>query len=240
MARDPNNLYKSYEYVDEIPTVININNIPIFDRPDYDLSDMDVVIKKFLPTVERVCRNSFEYKRMVMYLRQYMDMHKCAFYDKLDNLESTKVHIEIHHEPLSLFDICRIIYNKRVHFNEPLDEEFVAKEVMYTHYKLQIGLIPLAETVHELVHNQYLFVPTTKVLGKYQEFINAYSPWIPDELQMVLDHIEEMTRVCDEEEYKDILARNYVYINMSNTLPKMEDLALLVKDRITEITNNKQ
>lgn len=240
MARDPDNLHKSYEYVDEIPTIININNIPIYDRSDYDLADSNVVMKKFLPSVERICRNSFEYKRMVMYLRQYMDMHKCAFYEKLDNLESTKVHIEIHHEPLSLFDICRIIYNKRVYFNEPLDDEWIAKEAMYIHYKLQVGLIPLAETIHELVHNQYLFVPTTKVLGKYKEFINAYSPWIPEELQIVLDHIEKVTKTCDEEEYKDILAKNYVYVNMGNTLPKMEDLALLIKDRITEIMNNKQ
>jgi len=155
--------------------------------------------------------------------------------------DTTKVHIEIHHEPLSLYDICLIVYNKRVAFNEPLDEEYVAKEVMYLHYNLMVGLIPLAETVHQLVHAQYLFVPTTAVLGKYREFVDRYQPYmIPEQLE-TLEHIEEATKVYDSDDAKLLLSKNYIYIDMSGSynLPKTEDIISMVKDRIKDILDAK-
>ena len=83
-------------------------------------------------------------------------MNKCSFYENVSNIDSNDIKIEIHHEPISLYDICIIVYNKRNFFHENLSE--LLKEVMLLHYKLLIGLIPLAETVHELVHNKYLFI----------------------------------------------------------------------------------
>lgn len=241
MARDPESLHKPYEYIDEVPNIIKIDDMPYFDRPDFDISDPDVFDKKYIPAIEKSVRNSYEYRQMINYLREYMDMNKCAFYERLNNLETVKVHIEIHHEPFSLFDICKIVYNKRTYFNESIEVEMVAKEVMYLHYQLQVGLIPLAETVHELVHNQYLFVPTDKVFGKYREFVNRYEPWISPELRTVLDHIEETTRICNEDEYKDILSKNYIYVDSSgNGLPNLEDIAFLVKGRINDILNDKK
>lgn len=240
MAREPEMMHKSYEYLSDIPTIIHINEMPVFDRPDFDLTDESVFTKKFIPAIEKSVRGSFEYKQMVSYLREYVDMNKCAFYDKFNNLETTRIHIEIHHEPFSLYDICQIVYNKRVSYGESIEVEMIAKEVMFLHYQLQVGLIPLAETVHELVHNQYLFVPSSKVYGKYKEFQSRYDPWIPPELKQILDDIEEKTRICDEEEYKSILARNYIYVNNSdNRLPTMEEVGLLIKGRVNDILNKR-
>ena len=147
----------------------------------------------------------------------------------------------LYHEPLSLYDICIIVYNKRVAFHEPLDEEYVAKEVMYLHYNLMVGLIPLAETVHQLVHAQYLFVPTTAVLGKYKEFVERYKPYMLPEQLETLEHIEEQTAVYNGQDAKQILSRNYIYIDASGAyeLPKTEDIVRLVKGRINEILENK-
>jgi len=150
-VRDPNNMIKSYE-MEAPPTVIKMNEIPPYDLYDFDLND-EKSFKKYMQTIEKCVRQSFEYRALINFLREYMDMNQCAFYQNVNNTDTTKVHIEIHHEPLSLYDICLIVYNKRVAFNEPLDEEYVAKEVMYLHYNLMVGLIPLAETVHQLVYS---------------------------------------------------------------------------------------
>ena len=204
--RDPNCMVKTYE-LDAPPLTIEMHEIPDYDLYDFDLND-EKSFKKYIQTIERVVRSSFEYKEMVKYLREYMDMNQCAFYQNINNTDNTKVRIEIHHEPLSLFDICLIVYNKRVSFNEPLDEEYVAKEVMYHHYNLMVGLIPLAETVHELVHASYLFVPTTAVLGKYKEFVNMYQPYMSPEQLEVLENIEAATTVYNSDDAKTILSTN--------------------------------
>lgn len=236
--RDPNSIVKSYE-LDSPPATIEMREIPDYNLYDFDLND-EKSFKKYIQSIEKAVRTSFEYKAMAKYLREYMDMNQCAFYQNVNNTDTTKVHIEIHHEPLSLYDICLIVYNKRVVFNEPLDEEYVAKEVMYLHYNLMVGLIPLAETVHQLVHAQYLFVPTTAVLGKYREFVDRYKPYMLPEQLEVLEHIEEATKVYDSDDAKTILSKNYIYVDMSGaySLPKTEDIICMVKDRIRELVES--
>lgn len=235
--RDPNNIVKTYE-LDLPPAIIEMHEIPDYNLYDFDLND-EKSFKKYLQTIERVVRSSFEYKQMVGYLRSYMDMNQCAFYSNVNNTDNTKVRIEIHHEPLSLYDICLIVYNKRVAFNEPLDEEYIAKEVMYLHYNLMVGLIPLAETVHELVHAQYLFVPTTAVLGKYREFVNRYQPYMLPEQLDILENIEAATAAYRSDEAKTILSTNYIYVDMSGAyeMPRTEDIVAMLKGRIKEIMN---
>lgn len=239
LMRDPNAIIKGYE-LDTPPAVIRMHDIPEYNLYDFDLND-EKSFKKYMQTVERVVRSSFEYRVYINYLREYMDMNQCAFYQNVNNTDTVKVRIEIHHEPLSLYDICLIVYNKRVSFNEPLDEEYVAKEVMYLHYNLMVGLIPLAETVHQLVHAQYLFVPTTAVLGKYREFVERYKPYMLPEQLEVLEHIEEATQVYDSDDAKTVLAKNYIYVDMSGAyqLPKSEDIINMLKDRIKEIMDTR-
>lgn len=237
--RDPDNIAKSYE-LEAPPAVIEMKDIPEYNFQDYDLAD-EKQFKKYIQNVERDVRGSFEYKSMINYLREYMDMNQCAFYKNINNIDNPKVHIEIHHEPLSLYDICLIVYNKRVAFHESIEEEWVAKEVMYLHYNLMVGLIPLAETVHELVHAQYLFVPTTAVLGKYKEFVDRYRDFMLPEQLETLEHIEKSTEIYNDDLTKTILSKQYVYVDMSGSykLPKTEDIISMVKDRINDIMNTK-
>lgn len=235
--RNPDNIIKEYD-LEAPPLVIEMHDIPDYNLYDYDLND-EKAFKKYIQTIERNVRTSHEYKAMISYLREYMDMNQCAFYANVNNIDTTKVHIEIHHEPLSLYDICIIVYNKRLAFGESLEEEYVAKEVMYLHYNLMVGLIPLAETVHQLVHAQYLFVPTSAVLGKYREFINRYEPYMLPEQLEVIEHIEEATKLYDSDNAKTLLSTNYIYVDMSGAynMPKTEDIVAMLKDRIRELTN---
>ena len=237
--RDPNAIHSFYEYADEVPEAIKINDLAPCTIPDYDLND-EKEFKNYLRDIERIVRNSFEYRQMISYLRDYLDMNKCSFYEAVSNADTTKIKIEIHHEPLSLYDIVVIVYNKRVAFRESLEVEHVAKEVMYLHYDMQVGLIPLAETVHELVHNQYLFVPSTKVFGKFKKFIQDYKAFIPIEQLDILDRIEQLTMSYEADEYKQLLSKKFIYIDASGSydLPRLEDVAQMLKNRIREIMDD--
>ena len=238
--RDPSNI----KTVENLPdgNVIVINSLPTYDIPDYDLFN-EKDFKKYLDDVEKTIRGSFEYKAFIAYLRENMDMNKCSFYQNVNNIDTFKIKIEIHHEPITLYDMCIVVYNKRVAMHEDLDIEMVAKEVMYLHYMLYVGLIPLAETVHELVHNQYLFVPTTKVLGYYRNFVEAYKPYfLPEQLE-TLDNIEEATENLEhKDDYKDLLKVDYIYVDASGAydLPSADEMVNLMKLRIHEIKNGSQ
>ena len=240
--RDPDALHHFYEYTDDVPDVIKIGTLPPFEQPDYDLND-EKEMKKYLFDIEKTVRNSFEYRyKWLKYLKEYVDMNQCSFYQNVSNVDTSKIRIEIHHEPLSLYDIVVTVFNKRVAFHESLEVEMVAKEVMYHHFAMSVGVIPLAETVHELVHNHYLFIPTTKVYGNYKKFVQEYEPYMPIECIDALKKIEEYTMAYDGEEYKQLLDRKYIYVDVTGAynLPPLEEVAGLMKNRLKDILNDQQ
>lgn len=237
--RDPLNLNTIDNFNTSDVVTLSIDSVPPYDIEDWDLLDEKDFVK-YMKSIEKDVRGSFEYRQYIVFLRQYLDMNSCSFFSNVNNIDTNSIKIEIHHEPLSLYDICLIVYNKRNFYRESLEEEMVAKEVMYLHYKLLVGLIPLSETVHELVHNQYLFVPTDKVLGKYREFLNLYHDFILPEQFDILDRIENAT-ACYNDEYTDVLNRNYIYLDLSGAyrLPRYDEVMGILKNRIDQLCNNR-
>lgn len=234
--RNPNNIVSidtqnesDYEYL-KITTLepVNTNVYDLMDEKD---------TKRYFADIERRVRQSYEYRKYIAYLRENFDMTKCSIYENVSNAETFGIKIHIHHEPITLFDIVVTIYNKRKFFHEDLSIFMVAKEVMYVHYCLMVGLIPLAETVHELVHNQYLFIPTTKVFGHYKEFIRQYNDFLPDGLEETLKEIEKASE--DYEEQLKVLEKHYIYLD-TGEIQKSPDLNKLEQDlrqRIYDIKN---
>lgn len=212
------------------------------DLPDMELEDYDLIDdkdrEKYITDLERHIRASFEYRQMVQYLREYMNMNSCAFIPNVTNEFSRKVRIELHHSPFTLRDICCIILNKRMKNGEMLTIESVAYEVMFNHYCLMVGLIPLSETVHELVHTQYLFIPTNKVYGYYKAFLSVYKEYIDQELLDKLDELEKLTIAGTyNDTYKQVLEKKYITIDMegNNQFEQLHDLQDILKQRLSEI-----
>lgn len=224
--RDPN----AFNHVDnsETPDIIKLDNIPEYDIQDYDLMD-EKDFKKYIFDIERICRYSIEYKNYVKFLRDNMQMNECSFYRNVTNADTFKIKIHIHHDPFDLYSICVIVVNKRLQHRESVDPELVAKEVMFLHYKLLVGLIPLAETPHELVHNNYLFIPLDMVLGKYYEFYNLYEPYMLPEQIEKYNEILEATRTLRLN--TEILDKKYLYLDMTGEykLPPLEKVVELLE-----------
>ena len=171
---------------------IYIKFVPEFNISDYDLSNPKE-LSKYFKSIERICRNSRTYKKLINFLRENVDMNKCSYFKNVDNIDTYSLKIHIHHTPLTLYDIVTTVYNKRLLNHESLSEMMVAKEVMWLHYNLFVGLIPLSETVHGSVHNGQAFIPTTKVYGMYKTFVKLYEPYMDKELLKVLSNMEEMS-----------------------------------------------
>lgn len=217
-------------------------DIPILDTDDYDLFD-DKDKEKYFKDLERHIRSSYEYRNMIQYLREYMNMNSCSFMPNISNELNRKIRIEIHHSPFTLRDICSIVLNKRMKNNEVLFIESVAYEVMFIHYSLMVGLIPLSETVHQLVHNQYIFIPVDKVYGYYKNFVKSYYDYIDPEILDKLDELEKLTIAGTyNNSYKEILEKKYITIDMedNNQFDQLHDLQELLKQRLNELRGESQ
>ena len=212
-------------------------DIPVMDIEDYDLFD-DKEREKYINDLERHVRSSYEYRNMVQYLREYMNMNSCAFIPNITNEVNRKIKIELHHSPFTLRDICVTILNKRIKNNEMLTIESVAYEVMFVHYSLMVGLIPLSETVHQLVHSQYIFIPTDKVYGYYKNFVKIYNDYIDPELLDKLDELERLTIAGTyNDSYKEVLEKKYITIDMegNNQFDKLHELQESLKEKLSEL-----
>ena len=215
-------------------------DIPIMDIEDYDLLD-DKDRERYIIDLERHIRSSYEYRAMINYLREYMNMNSCAFMPNITNEVNRKIRIELHHSPFTLRDICVIIVNKRMKNGEMLTIESVAYEVMFVHYSLMVGLIPLAETTHQVVHSQYIFIPTDKVYGYYKNFVKTYYDYIDPEILDRLDELEKLTIAGTYNDvYKKVLEKKYITIDMegNDQIEKLHELQEMLKQKINDLRND--
>ena len=168
-------------------------------------------------------------------------MDVCSFLENVSCRDNTKVRIEIHHSPLTLYDICLAVFKKRQANHENISINGIAEEVMWLHYAGWVGLIPLSATVHEMVHNQYIFIPTTVVRGNYQSFINAYYNYIDPDTLDSLDNAEQATKDYNSKQM-ELFNDHKIYINNNGSLliPQKEEYKQNIKNHISNIKNNKK
>lgn len=237
-------------YVDGGSSVFEINSMDYFDAEQYDIYDQKDYAR-FIKDTETVCRTSFEYRQLINYLRFSEGMNTCTFLNNVTNIDNTKVKIEIHHSPYTLFSICSAVIKKRLHNKESIDIFDICKEVMWLHYIGYVGLVPLSATVHEMVHNGFIFVPLNLVRGNWQEFTNRYYDFISPEDLDALDSAEEMTKEWLEDTTKinNIVDQQNQIFNLHTTYIKYKDIDRsvqipeardIIKDKIADIKNQKK
>jgi hypothetical protein len=125
-------------------------------------------------------------------------------------------------------------------YNEDISIRQVAKEVMKLHYRLMVGLIPLSETTHKLVHNQYLFIPVDKIFGDYNKFIEEYKSFMTPEHLDVLNRIEEYSKIYDQKENTSVIEQHTLQLDCSGTykIPDLQKITTAMYSQIENIKGN--
>lgn len=167
---------------------------------------------KLIKTIETYVRSSLEYKDLIKYLKDYIDMNQCEFFQNFDGSQKPGL-IQIHHEPFDLFSITQIVMNRQEKELGYINELQVAEEVMRLHYRGLVGLIPLSVTAHELVHDGKLIVPLNCVYGKFVQFVKEYYDYIDDVLLVMLNEKIEQTKNLKAEDMS-ILSVRYIYTDV--------------------------
>lgn len=136
-------------------------------------------VNSFIKNVERLVRTSNEYRNYISYLTNQQDLKTDVI---MANLDITKVDLEFHHYPFTLYDIVDIMLECSLGENEKVTSINLAEKVLNEHYLNRVGLARLTKTNHELAHAGSIFVPLSSVFGDVNGFILRYRDYISFEL----------------------------------------------------------
>lgn len=174
---------------------------------------------KCVKRIERLVRGSIEYKDYIFFLKTKMDFGKCWFFPHLGNDDGNKTKVEIHHDPFTLYEICDIVLQKYIDLGYPINEAYIADEVMELHYKNMVGLIPLSKTLHQLYHssqkagNEKFDIPIYADYGYYTKFIDEYAEFIDDKYYEKIEEKKEKAKHMTPEDFK-ILIHDFEYLEI--------------------------
>ena len=210
-----------------------IKKTKLHKLPDFDykvrlttMKDRDKCVKR----IERVVRSSLEYRDLIFFLKNYVDFNHCTFYKSIGLDANSKSSIEIHHAPFTLYDIADTVLQKYLDKGIPVNELYIAEEVMELHYKNMVGLIPLSKTIHQAIHSSEkrgdykFFTPINLVYGDYNKFIEEYAEYIDDP---IYERVNARIEVCKNltPESFDALTTLFEYLNVDgqDDLEMIED-----------------
>lgn len=182
---------------------------------------------KFVNRVERVVRSSLEYRDYIQFLKEHVGLDSCIFFQNISNdgiNKKSRISIEIHHEPFTLYDIVNTVLTKYQEEGLPINDLNIADDVMLLHYENKVGLVPVSKTAHQIIHNSTkLMVPLNMCYGNYSQFIEEYEPYISDDMYEKLEKKIDMTEKLTPESF-DAIRKEFTYLDVDGVkdVGKME------------------
>lgn len=173
---------------------------------------------RFIKKVEALVRSSPEYKAYISYLRNDLRMDHCSFLPNL-NMSEGEINLEMHHCPLTLFNIVDIIVNHRLARNQAITSMTIADEVMQMHFENKIGILPVSTSIHKLIHSGALLVHPAMVHGDWMGLLRDYPDGVNEEL---MGKLISFVGVTEEQ-----LQEHSVKVNAAETTPILREDAFV-------------
>lgn len=197
---------------DNLIETVKLGKVPTVERAVVLSSDREKA--RVIKQIEQIVRGSIEYRQYIDYLKKNIDMNSCSYFSGVNRKEGKKISIEIHHEPFYLYDIAQIVLEKQIDDERSkVNPIRLAEEVMKLHYQNKVGLVPISKTVHELVHNDKIFIPLQNVYGDYLAFLEEYEDYIPNDITSMLETKLTLSHTSDSQDMS-ILEKKYVYLEV--------------------------
>lgn len=167
--------------------------IPFYKDPDYMFSLENEV--SFVKAVERMVRTSKYYSRYIAHMKNDLGMNFCQVKGNIVEDDDNGINdlIEMHHGPIfTLFDVVSIILNYMLVKNMKITTFSVANKVIEEHFKHRVQTVMLCETVHQLVHDNKVFLNYKQGFGDLYSFLEIYYEGLEEsQIDKILDYIEK-------------------------------------------------
>jgi len=156
---------------DETELTLSSDNSPFSLSLRLDTFHSEKQLDHFIKNVERLVRNSVEYKQWVAYIIEVLGYKTCA----LTKEDINECDIEIHHHPVTLFTVCKAIISDFLSSGDKFCSFDVATKVIELHFQNKIGYIPLLSDLHKKYHNGFLELPIELVHGDYMHILKTFN-----------------------------------------------------------------
>ncbi|MGL4949604.1 MAG: hypothetical protein ACRC5M_04420 [Anaeroplasmataceae bacterium] len=190
-----------------------IVEVEALEKPSYCMK-YETASSKIISNIEKLVRISYHYKIFIFYLKNTLDMNECAFYEGFSVANGLSV--EIHHSPITLFEYTMAVANKHIEEKGYFRIMEVASEVTKLHYQFLVGLVPLNNTAHKLVHNQQLSIHPDLVIGDWNEFYVQYQGYGTEALKSIIDDATFAQNNMKMGAYPSILRRSETIFKQQN------------------------
>jgi len=193
------------------------------DLPEPDFNGIYRTLEDSMVSyMERRVRLTIEYRQFFQYMKKTLKVSNCSFYK--DYSMEKGFTIELHHNPLTLWEIVKIVANKHYAMNkdDPQYEPWrVEEEVNKLHYAFKVGLTPLNPTAHALVHSGKLTIHPTMVNGNWDGMAREYWEYMDDNTRKKIDDFRELAKkpidgVPSILKYKPVLISNVKFRSLGS------------------------
>lgn len=158
----------------------------------------------FIKEVVSQVRKCPEYARYRSFLLENLDMGRCAILSNLNEEEVGAAGLELHHCPLTLYDICELVLGQMQVDEMRITTFAVANRVMAYHWRGMVGLVPLTGTLHEAVHAGQLYVDPRSIFGNWQMLLDENRSGLTEHL---VEKLRAMSSTWGTEEAAEANAR---------------------------------
>lgn len=147
-----------------------------------DLRNPDSFDSALIKKIERYVRNSYEYRKFCLYIRDEKGLVKCDYFKDIFSDEQDEITTEIHHNLFTLYDIVEIVGLKMI-FDYTTAEKVllpidIAKKVIELHLENKVSVIVLSKSIHEAVHGGEYKYDQTHAVGNWKDFVKEYCEYI--------------------------------------------------------------
>lgn len=195
--------------------------IPFYKDEDYFFSLENEVA--FIKAVEKVVRTSKYYSRYIAHMKNDLGMCFCQVKGNIvedDEVGATDL-IEMHHGPvLTLFDVTSIILNHMLINGEAITTFSVAHKVLEEHFKHRVQTVMLCETVHQMVHDNKIFLNLQQGFGDLFGFLEEYYDGLDKtQINVINDYIER-SKKYDSNDFGNL---EVIVTNWSKEHPEFDE-----------------
>ena len=171
------------EYKGDISKFITAEDDPysmIMYYKDREWFEDPVAYSKFIKACETMVRTSKEYSAFLSWIKNVLGINFCQISSKITADDAT---IEMHHNILTLYDICAVLVNHYIRLGKKVTTMRIANRCIDEHFALRVQVIMACVTYHEGVHNRDIFVNFNQGIGNLAGFIEEYAADFDDDLK---------------------------------------------------------
>ena len=193
----PNIDYKKTSQNPTLDSDTSLYMLPYYKDVEY-FSNLDNFVG-FIKGVESLVRTSKYYSRYVKYLKTDIGLNFCQVLSNIKSEEEEDyTKIEMHHGPiLTLFDYISIVIDWMLYHNKKINSFIVADIILEEHFANRIQVVMLSSTVHELVHDNNIFISTKQAFGDLNAFLKKYRDGVSQEQLQKINHYIELCKKYD-------------------------------------------